>query len=156
MANEYNLTLFQEQIDAAGIPNVGVNTSGVVWPPDGVTYTAPQLATIEAVRAAHNPNRPSQQQLQETARNIALRQGKAYLRNQLLAASPNLATIFTKLKEYIDSNADLLRMQNNSIDAMSLAYGWNAANVKAAAAGSSNAVKAQYLESVKSIIGLLG
>ena len=82
------------------------------------------------------------------------RTARRYLRDQLRSANPNLGTIFTQIKTYIDSNAQLLLMLNNNIDVMALAYGWNAANVKAATGASSNLLKAQYVEAAKSIAGI--
>ncbi len=82
------------------------------------------------------------------------RTAKRYLRDQLRSASPNLGTIFSTIKTFVDGNAQLLTALNNNVDVMALAYGWNATNVKNASAASTNAVKAQYVEAAKSIVGI--
>jgi hypothetical protein len=79
---------------------------------------------------------------------------RRYLLDQLRSASPDLGTIFTQMKAYIDSNPQLLLMHNNNINVMSLAHGWNAANVRNATNASTNAVKAQYVEAAKSMAGV--
>jgi hypothetical protein len=82
------------------------------------------------------------------------RTAKRYLRDQLRSASPNLGVIFSTIKTFVDGNAALLTALNNNIDVMALAYGWNATTVKNATAASTNAVKAQYVEAAKSIVGV--
>lgn len=111
----------------------------------------PNTATLESALDSANANVADENSVAASA-DIA-RTARRYLRDQLRSANPNLGTIFSQIKTYIDSNAQLLLMLNNNIDVMALAYGWNAANVKAAAAGSTNAIKAQYVEAAKSIVG---
>lgn len=83
------------------------------------------------------------------------RTAKRYLRDQLRSVNPNLGTIFTQMKSYIDSNTQLLLMVNNNIDVLSLAHGWNAANVKNATAASTNIIKAQYVVAAMGIVGVV-
>lgn len=83
-----------------------------------------------------------------------MRTAKRYLRDQFRSASPSLSTVFTTTKNFVDANPQLLTAMNNMIDVMSLAFGWNAANVKAATGASTNALKAQYIEAAKSIVAL--
>lgn len=82
------------------------------------------------------------------------RTARRYLRDQLRSANPNLGTIFITVKNFVDGNPQMVTALNNNIDVMALAYGWNAANVKNASAASTNAIKAQYIEAAKSIVGI--
>ncbi len=112
----------------------------------------PSNAILEAAldtanaAAADEGNVSTASELAHTARR--------YLRDQFRAASPSLTTVFNATKNFVDGNPALLTTLNNMIDVMSLAYGWNAANVKAATGASTNALKAQYVEAAKAVVNL--
>lgn len=70
MADTFNRELLQEQIDAEGIPNVGVNSAGVISFKDEATPAQRQQAA--GILAAHNPNALSQAQQREAVKAQAL------------------------------------------------------------------------------------
>jgi hypothetical protein len=112
----------------------------------------PNTATLEAALDTANASVADDATI-EVSSNIG-KLARRYLRDQLRSVSPSLATIFTQIKSYIDSNAQLLLMLNNNIDVMALAYGWNANNVKNATGASTNAIKAQYVTAAMGIAGI--
>lgn len=112
----------------------------------------PNAAALEAALDTANANVIDDTTVSAAA-DLA-RTARRYLRDQLRSASPNLGVIFATIKSFVDGNPSLLIALNNNIDVMALAYGWNATTVKNATTASTNAVKAQYVEAAKSIVGV--
>jgi hypothetical protein len=112
----------------------------------------PSNATLEAALDTANTNVTDDASV-STSSDLA-RTARRYLRDQLRSANPNLGTIFSTIKAFVDGNPQLLVALNNNIDVMALAYGWSAANVKNATAASTNPLKAQYVEAAKSIVAI--
>ncbi len=113
----------------------------------------PPPAELEAALDTANTNSADENTV--SASSELARTARHYLRDQLRSNSPNLNTIFTTIKTFVDNNPAVLQvMLNNAIDGMAAAYGWNAVNVKGATGASTNAVKAQYIEAAKSIVSL--
>lgn len=151
MADTYNRELLQEEVDAAGIPNFGVTSAGgIVFRPEATTQQ--REVTFPAVLAAHNPAGLSKQQEIDAAR-AAIVAGRKYLQRQLASASPDsLTTLVNTIKPAVDGNTYLLRMVNNKIDVMVLAFGWTAADVKTPTTAAN---RARYVEACCQIIALL-
>lgn len=146
MADTFNLSLFQEQIDAAGIPNTGVNSSGVIFPLDGQTFTAQQLAAIETVKTAHNPAQKSQIELLAVAQSVVLTQAKVFLRNALFSANPDVLATYTTVKAFVDGNPKLVTGVNNQLAIIPAAAAWTGQNT----------TERRYLYAVEMAIGLIG
>lgn len=120
--------------------------------PNPVDVT-PNTAALEAALDTANTNVSDEGTV--SAASEIMRTAKRYLRDQLRSNSPSIGAIFTTIKATVDANpATLLIALNNTIDGMSLAFGWNATTVKAATGASSNVIKAQYVEAAKSIVAL--
>jgi hypothetical protein len=118
----FNVPLLQEQIDAAGIPNEGVDSEGnVYYLPEA---TEPQRQQGAAIVAAHNPAELSQGQILEQAR-AALEQGRVYFRNQLVSSTPHTPAVMVgNIKPIIDGNAKLLQAMTNQLTVVNGAFGW--------------------------------
>jgi hypothetical protein len=119
---------------------------------NSIVDVTPGIATLESALDTANTN-VSDENTVFVSQDIA-KTARTYIRNQLRSANPNLGTIFTTIKSFVDNNPQLLTSLNNNIDVMALAYGWNAVNVKAATGASTNQLKAQYVEAVKSIVAV--
>lgn len=150
-----NLELLVQQFTDAGIVNVFPDSDGgLSW---NELATPQEIAQAEAIVAAHNPNELTKQQEIDQAR-AALQAGKLYLQKQLASASPHTLTqLVSNMKPAVDGNTFLLRMVENKIDVMSVAFGWTAADVKTPeTAPNDNALnRSRYIEAVMQIIALL-
>lgn len=116
-----------------------------------------ELIDVTAVVENHNPALLTQQQEIDQAR-AALQAGKLYLQKQLASATPHTLTqLVSNMKPAVDGNTFLLRMVENKIDVMSVAFGWTAADVKTPeTAPNDNALnRSRYVEAVMQIIALL-
>lgn len=147
----FNVPGLKEAIDAAGLP-FDVDSAGNLYPYDPQTVTPEQTQAAQAIVAAHNPAVLSKQQEIDQAR-AAIAQGKAYLQKQLVSVSPHTLTqLVSNMKPVVDGNTYLLRMVENKIDVMSVAFGWTAADIKAP---DTAIERARYVEAVMQIIALL-
>lgn len=150
----FNNLALQEALDTAGLP-FDSDSNGNLYPRAGATPA--QQTQAEAIRDAHNPATLSKQQEIDAAR-AALQAGKLYLQKQLASATPHTLTqLVSNMKPAVDGNTFLLRMVENKIDVMSVAFGWTAADVKTPdTAPNDNALnRSRYVEAVMQIIALL-
>jgi len=106
---------------------------------DTLTDITPNTATLEA--ALDSANAATTVATTKTvARTLLLSDAKNYLSAQLATASPNVQTIFTTVKTYVESNAILTQMMVNQIALFNSAYG-----VTINPAGITIADRARYL-----------
>lgn len=131
--------------DDIGVSARSDGTNARVILPDGVI-----LADVQAILDAHNPALLTDTQKNALAANVALIQGKLYLRKQLVNANPNVATIYTTVKGYVDGNAHLLQMVNNQIALAETAFVWTLNLITPAAID-----RTRYLFCVQMVIALL-
>lgn len=107
-----NHELLQEQLAQLG--DIGLSKDSISWRVDifesGVTN-----AQVQAVIDAHDGTQKTDNQKIEESAEIALANGKLYLRKQLLNASPNVGEIYTTIKTAVDANPYLLQMVTNQI-----------------------------------------
>lgn len=136
-----------------GTPSIDASARKIYDERPAPVDVTPSTAALEAALDTANANVADDTTV-AAASEIA-RTAKRYLRDQLRSANPNLGTIFTQMKTYIDNNPPLPLMLNNNIDVMALAHGWNAANVKNATAASANSVKAQYVVAAMNVVGVV-
>jgi hypothetical protein len=148
----YNQATLQIELDAAfgaSIADGGIVSRGAtafdVMIDDSVTQQQ-----VQDVVDLHDPNVLSDAQQVEAAALVALGQGKIYLRNQLIKASPNVNTIYTAIKNAVDGNEYLLQMVDNVIAINSNAYVWTLNLVTPTALD-----KQRYIKCVMEVIALL-
>lgn len=79
---------------------------------------------IDSIIAAHDKDVLTDEQKVEQAALIAIQNGKQYLRQQLLNASPNVTTIYNTIKTHVDSNTYLSQIVDNQVALMSTSLGW--------------------------------
>lgn len=153
----FNYLAIKELFEAQGLP-FDVDDAGQLYPyPSPNEPTPQQTLDAEAIRDAHNPAVLSKQQEIDAAR-AALQAGKLYLQKQLASATPHTLTqLVSNMKPAVDGNTFLLRMVENKIDVMSVAFGWTAADVKTpdTAPNDNTLNRSRYVEAVMQIIALL-
>ena len=150
----FNVQLLQEQLDAAGIPTHGVDSSGGISFKDEAT--AQQVQQAAAIVAAHNPAVLTEAQQIEAAR-TAIRQGRDYLTRQLAGtATPDPITIVATIKPVIDGNTILTRIMTRQLSVMNTAYGWLVADVLTLLSPNNAINRNRYIAAVEQIIALLG
>lgn len=82
----------------------------------------------------------------------ALGKARDYLRKQLLKPSPNVQTIYSTIKSYVDSHPQLLQMVNNELALANLAYGWTITSMNNPA---NNNDRARYLIVIHNLLAIL-
>lgn len=123
----------------------GDGTQAIIHAPDGTT-----LQQIQATLNAHNPALLTTNQKSASAISVALEQGKIYLRQQLVNASPNVTTIYNTIKAQVDGNPHLLQMVTNQIALAETAFIWTLNLASPTAAD-----RVRYIFCVQMVIGLL-
>lgn len=118
--------------------------------PDGTSEGI--WGAIGVIVNAHNASSLTSDQQLTNAQAMALNNARVYLRTQLLSTSPNISNIYTTVKNYVDNNPYLLQMMTNKLTLANLAYGWSVANMNNP---TTNNHRAQYLECVQSLLGIL-
>jgi hypothetical protein len=84
----------------------------------------PDTATLEAALDAAIATLTAEQ-TKAVARQLMLSDAKNYLSNQLQAANPNVANIYTTIRAYVADNAILTQMVTNQITVAQTAFGWS-------------------------------
>jgi hypothetical protein len=132
-------------LETAGIPIHGVRmpTEGSFEIDYKTEATAQHLIDGNALRDTYQTeyaSRLTTEQTKAVARELMLVRAKNYLSTQLQAPSPNVQTIFNRVKEYVDGDATLSQMISNQIALFNSAYG-----VTINPAGATAADRARYL-----------
>lgn len=140
------------QAELAGLGNIGVSTDTEGWRID-VFDESITNAQVQAVIDVHDGTQLTDSQKLQQASQIALVQGKAYLRNQLLDPSPDVDSIYTTLRTHADSNTFLQQMVENQLTIDNNAYAWGMTIDPLTISTSLD--KQRYIASVQRVIALL-
>lgn len=87
--------------------------------PDNIT-----LQQVQTVVDAHDPATLTSEQQKSIARTLMLSTAKNYLSDQLGAPNPNVPSIFTQVRDYVDGHPILTQMVTNEITLAQTAFGW--------------------------------
>lgn len=113
------------------------------------TDITPDTSTLESALDSALLAATESQQI-ESAALVALGQGKTYLRNQLVKASPSINDVYTATKNAVDSNVYLAQMVSNVIAINSNVYVWTLNLATPTALD-----KQRYIKCVMEVIALL-
>lgn len=107
-----------------GADLIGISTR----PPDVVEVHVTENADTSGVEAAvnnHDRTVLTDEQKTQEASDILLRQGKLYLRKQLLDPNPNVDDIYTTFKTQVDGHTTLTTMVDNMTALVEVSMGWS-------------------------------
>jgi hypothetical protein len=115
--------VIQFSIDAYPVEyqHISDNSKTAFW--DGANLQIDSVVYLNAAWVAARQTEITQADVKAIARTLMLSDAKNYLSAQLQSASPNVQTIFTTVKNYVDGNATLTQMLTNQIALFNTAYG---------------------------------
>lgn len=119
--NPVNRDLLFEQLNAS-FPSLSFSDSGIVVH----NISAQDEAAINGILAAHMASVLTDNQKAELARQAALEDARDYLKKQLVNPNPNVSTIYTTVKAFVDNRPQLLQMVTNNLNLCRAAFVWGA------------------------------
>lgn len=105
---------------------LGAGSTAIVWNDATQELSLNDVVVIDDTWITSRASEQLQATQLKEATAIAVAQGKAFLRRQLLSESPSALTIFDTLQTQVQSNPHLTRMVDNMTTLVSGANGWGA------------------------------